>query len=57
VVGTLVLVEVERLPRGESRREPSVWGLWWHGPEGTTPDLGRIWRSYVRRFDLETTHP
>jgi hypothetical protein len=54
-VGTLVLVEVERLPRGESRREPRVLWLWWHGPEGTTPDLGLIWRSYVRRFDLEHT--
>src|SRR5215217_2765600 len=54
-VGTLILVEVERLPRGESRREPKVLWLWWHGPEGTTPDLGLIWRSYVRRFDLEHT--
>jgi hypothetical protein len=35
VVGTLVLVEVERLPRGERRREPRVLWLWWHGgPEG-----------------------
>jgi hypothetical protein len=55
VVGTLVLVEVERLPRGESRRKPRVLWLWWHGPEGTTPDLDLIWRSYVRRFDLEHT--
>ena len=54
-VGTLILVEVERLPRGESRREPKVLWLWWHGPKGTTPDLGLIWRSYVRRFDLEHT--
>ncbi|HZG62973.1 MAG TPA: NF041680 family putative transposase [Rubrobacteraceae bacterium] len=55
VVGTLVLVEVERLPRGERRREPRVLWLWWHGPEGTMPDLDLIWRSYVRRFDLEHT--
>jgi hypothetical protein len=55
VVGTLILVEVERLPRGERRREPRVLWLWWHGPEGTTPDLDLIWRSYVRRFDLEHT--
>ena len=55
VVGTLVLVEVERLPRGESRREPRILWLWWHGPEGTAPDLDLIWRSYVRRFDLEHT--
>jgi hypothetical protein len=55
VVGTLILVEVERLPRGESRREPRVLWLWWHGPEGTVPDLDLVWRSYVRRFDLEHT--
>ncbi|MDP9486206.1 MAG: transposase [Actinomycetota bacterium] len=54
-VGTLILVEVERLPRGERRREPRVLWLWWHGPEGTAPDLDLIWRSYVRRFDLEHT--
>ena len=55
VVGTLVLVEVERLPRGERRREPRVLWLWWHGPEGAVPGLGLLWRSYVRRFDLEHT--
>jgi DDE superfamily endonuclease len=55
VVGTLILVEVERLPRGERRREPRVLWLWWHGPEGTVPDLDLIWRSYARRFDLEHT--
>jgi DDE superfamily endonuclease len=54
-VGTLVLVEVERLPRGERRREARVLWLWWHGPEGVAPDLGLLWRSYVRRFDLEHT--
>src|SRR5215208_4360717 len=55
VVGTLILVEVERLPRGERRREPRVLWLWWHGPEGTAPELDLLWRSYVRRFDLEHT--
>jgi hypothetical protein len=50
VRGTLVLVEVERLPRGERRREPRVLWLWWHG-EGE-PDLGLLWRAYVRRLDL-----
>jgi hypothetical protein len=51
VVGTLILVEVERLPRGESRHEPRVLWLWWHGPKGTVPDLNLVWRSYVRRFE------
>jgi len=55
VVGTLILVEVERLPRAENRRKPRVLWLWWCGPEGTAPDLDLIWRSYVRRFDLEHT--
>jgi hypothetical protein len=48
-----VLVEVERLPRGERRRQPRVLWLWWHG-EGE-PDLGLLWRAYIRRFDLEHT--
>ena len=55
VVGTLILVEVERLPRGQRRREPRVLWLWWRGPEGTAPDLELIWRAYARRFDLEHT--
>jgi hypothetical protein len=54
-VGTLILVEVERLPRGERRRKPRVLWLWWCGPKGTEPDLDLLWRSYVRRFDLEHT--
>jgi len=55
VRGTLVLVEVGRLPRGERRREPKGLWLWWHGPGGATPDLDLLWRAYVRRFDLEHT--
>ena len=54
----LVLVEVERLPRGERRREPRILWLWWHGGGGleeAAPDLELLWRSYVRRFDLEHT--
>jgi hypothetical protein len=55
LVGTLILVEVERLPRAERRREPKQLWLWWHGPEGVQPDLRLLWRAYVRRFDLEHT--
>lgn len=51
VRGTVVLVGVGRLPRGERRRKPKELWLWWHG-EGE-PDLDLLWRSYVRRFDLE----
>jgi hypothetical protein len=51
VRGTLVLVEVSRLPR--PTREPRMLWLWWAGPG--EPDLDLIWRAYVRRFDLEHT--
>ena len=53
--GTLILVEVERLPRGERRRKPRALSLWWHGPDGVTPDLGLLWQAYVGCFDLEHT--
>jgi hypothetical protein len=52
VRGTLVLVEVERLPR-QTRIPKRMW-LWWRGPG--TPDLAVVWRAYVHRFDLEHTY-
>jgi hypothetical protein len=51
--GTLLLVEVERLPH--HTRPPKPMWLWWQGPPGATPDLALIWRAYVPRFDLEHT--
>jgi hypothetical protein len=51
VRGTLVLVEVSRLPR--PTREPRMPWLWWAGPG--EPDLDLLWRAYVRRFDPEHT--
>lgn len=51
--GTLLRVEVERLPR-QTRHPKPMW-LWWHGPPGTSPDLAVVWRGYVHRFDLEHT--
>jgi len=53
VRGTLLLVEVSRLP-GQTRAPQALW-LWWHTPgdPGSIPDLDRAWRAYVRRFDLE----
>jgi hypothetical protein len=50
--GTLVLVEVERLPR-QTRIPKRLW-LWWRGPG--TPNLAVLWRAYVHRFDLEHTY-
>jgi hypothetical protein len=51
VRGTLVLVEVSRLPR-PTRLPKQLW-LWWTGPG--TPDLDVLWRAYVHRFDVEHT--
>jgi hypothetical protein len=50
--GTLVLVEVERLPR-RTHLPKRLW-LWWRGPG--QPDLAVLWRAYVHRFDLEHTY-
>src|SRR5215217_1272745 len=50
--GTLVLVEVEHLPR-QTRIPKRLW-LRWRGPG--TPDLAILWRAYVHRFDLEHTY-
>jgi hypothetical protein len=47
VVGTLVLVEVERLPRGKRWREPKKLWLWWDGPGEEEPDLDLLWRAYT----------
>lgn len=52
VRGTVVLVEVQKLPR--QTREPRKLWLWWSGGVGK-PDLELLWRSYCRRFDLEHT--
>jgi hypothetical protein len=51
VRGTVILVEVERLPK-ETRAPQQLW-LWWRGPG--QPDLGVVWQAYIRRFDLEHT--
>jgi hypothetical protein len=31
-----------------------VW-LWWSGTDATAADVDRLWRSFLRRFDLEHT--
>jgi hypothetical protein len=55
VRGTLLLVEVSRLP--QQTREPQALWLWWHALDDadSIPNLDRAWRAYVRRFDLEHT--
>src|SRR6266545_5492078 len=54
VEASIIRVQVSRLP-GRRNRQPKTLWLWWAGPEGTTPDLDRVWRAYIRRFDIEHT--
>ncbi len=51
VKGTVVLVEVGRLPQGERRRQPKALWLWWNGAGEL--DLAFLWRGYTRRFSIE----
>lgn len=55
IPGTLLRVQVERLPGRIDREAKALW-LWWDAPEGTMLDLDVAWRAYVRRFDLEHTY-
>jgi hypothetical protein len=54
VEATIIRVRVGRLPGRRDRAPKTLW-LWWTGPDPYSIDLGRIWRAYVRRFDLEHT--
>lgn len=52
VKGSVIRVEVERLPKHTARNKKTLW-LFWAGPK--TPDLDLAWRAYLRRFDIEHT--
>ena len=52
VKGTVIRVDVEHLPRPTARTKKTLW-LFWSG-QGE-PDLDLMWRSYLRRFDIEHT--
>jgi hypothetical protein len=54
VEGTLIRLRVSRLPGRRDREPKTVW-LWWHGPNESDLDLDRVWRCYLRRFDIEHT--
>jgi hypothetical protein len=54
VEGTLIRLRVSRLPGRRNRHPKALW-LWWTGPPDSTVDLDRIWRAYIRRFDIEHT--
>ncbi len=42
-------------PAPDRDRTPKTLWLWWTGPPASTADLDRIWRAYIRRFDIEHT--
>jgi hypothetical protein len=52
VRGTVIRVQVERLPKATGRVPKTLW-LWWSGPGQL--DLDLCWRAYIRRFDIEHT--
>jgi hypothetical protein len=52
VEGTVIRLAVSHLP-GRGDRAPKTLWLWWHGPDPDVIDLDRIWRAYIRRFDIE----
>ena len=50
--GTLVHLGVEHL---SSDRDPKPLWLYYSHPDAATVDLDRLWRLFLRRFDLEHT--
>jgi hypothetical protein len=52
VPGTVIRIQVERLP---GNRAPEDLWLWHTAPPGTVFDLDLLWKTYLRRFDVEHT--
>ena len=52
IEGSIIRLQVDRLP-GDRSPKP-VW-LWYSRPELTNSELNRLWRAFLRRFDLEHT--
>jgi hypothetical protein len=52
VAGTLIRVQADRLP---GNRHPDPIWLFHTAPAGTDFDLDLLWKTYLRRFDLEHT--
>jgi hypothetical protein len=50
--GSIIELMVDRLP-GDRNPKP-VW-LWYSRPHTTPSDVDRLWRAFLRRFDLEHT--
>jgi hypothetical protein len=54
VEATIIRIQVSRLPGRRDRQPKTLW-LWWTGPDPAALDLDRVWRAYIRRFDIEHT--
>jgi hypothetical protein len=52
ISGTVIRLQVDHLP---GDRDPKPVWLWWSGTDATAADVDRLWRSFLRRFDLEHT--
>jgi DDE superfamily endonuclease len=52
VEATIIRLQVSRLPGRRDRTPKTLW-LWWTGPDPAALDLDRVWRAYIRRFDIE----
>ncbi|MEW1719736.1 NF041680 family putative transposase [Streptomyces sp. NPDC093109] len=52
VEGALVHLAVEYLP---GNRDPKPLWLWHGDPDATAHDVNRLWRIFLRRFDIEHT--
>jgi hypothetical protein len=52
VEGTLVHLAVEHLP---GNRDPKPLWLWHSVPDADAHDVDRLWRIFLRRFDIEHT--
>ncbi len=52
VAGSVIRIQVERLT---GNRAPQDLWLWHTAPPGTAFDLDLLWKTYLRRFDVEHT--
>ena len=52
VEGTIIHVAVDHLP---GDRAPKPLWLWFSHPDAATVELTLLWRTYLRRFDIEHT--
>jgi hypothetical protein len=52
IEGTLIRLSVDRLP---GDRDPKPVWLWFSRPHTEPADVDRLWRMFLRRFDIEHT--